>query len=108
MEDGLIRVILMEDCDKTIIEAVNQCITNALGELGFSSKWAHYVHHTLVVSKDGGANNVAIAINVRLPDMLDGSLGLIQVVGAELVKIEAHTWCHASLTISPSISTAIS
>ena len=77
MEDGVIHIILTEDCDKTFIEAVNQHITNALGELGFSSKWAHCVHHTLVISKDGGANNVAIAINVRLPEMLNGSLGLI-------------------------------
>ena len=86
MEDGVICVILMEDCDKAFIEAVNQRITNALGELGFSSKWAHCVHHTLVIGEYGGANNVSIAINVRLPDMLNGSLGLIQVVGAELVE----------------------
>jgi hypothetical protein len=86
MEDGVIRVISMEGCDKTFIEAVNQHITNALGELGFASKWAHCVHHTLVISKDGGANNVAIANNVRLPDMLNGSLGLIRVVGAELIE----------------------
>ena len=63
MEDGVIRVILIEDRKKTFIEAANQHITNALGELGFSNEWAHCIHHTLVISKDGGANNVAITIN---------------------------------------------
>ena len=77
VEDGVIGVIPTEDRNKTFVEAVDQRITNALGELGFSREWAHCVHHTLVVRKDGGANNVAIAIYVRLPDMLDGSLGLI-------------------------------
>ena len=86
MEDGVIRVILTEDCDKAFIKAVNQRVTNALGELGFSSEWAHCAHHTLVIGEYGGANNVAIAINIRLPDMLNGSLGLIRVVGAELVE----------------------
>jgi hypothetical protein len=86
MEDGVVRVVLMEDCNKVFIKAVNQCFTNALGELGFTSEWAHCVHHTLVIGKHKGAKNVAIAINIRLPDMLNGSLGLIGVVGAELVE----------------------
>ena len=86
MEDGVIHVVLTEDCDKAFIKAVNQCITNALEELGFTSKWVHCDHHTLVIGKHRGANNVAIAINIRLPDMLNGSLGLVGVVGAELVE----------------------
>ena len=77
MKDGVIHVILTEDRNKAFIQAVNQCITNALGELGFSVEWAHCVHHTLVIGKYGGANNVSIAINIRLPDMLNGSLGLV-------------------------------
>ena len=80
IEDGVVGVVLMEDCDKAFIKAVNQRITNTLGELGFASKWA------LVVGKNRGANNVAIAIIIRLPDMLNCSLGLVGVVEVELVE----------------------
>ncbi len=64
MEDGVVRIVSMEDRDKAFIQAVNQRITNALGELGFASKWAHCVHHMLVIGKHRGANNVAITINI--------------------------------------------
>ena len=43
----------------------------------YKRSWAHCVHHVLVIGEYGGANNVAIAINIQLPDMLKGSLGLI-------------------------------
>ena len=64
MEDDVVRVILAEDCNKAFIKVVNQCITNTLGELGFTSEWAHCVHHMLVIGEYGSANNVAIAINI--------------------------------------------
>ena len=64
MEDGMVCIVLTEDRDKAFIKAVNQRITNAPRELVFISKWAHCVHHTLVIGKHRGANNVAIAINI--------------------------------------------
>ena len=39
MEDGVVCIILTEDRDKAFIEAVNQCITNALGRIAFIMCW---------------------------------------------------------------------
>ena len=71
MEQGVVGIVMTEDCHEAFIEAVDQCIANALGELGFTSKWAHCVHHTLVVCKNRGANNVVITIDIQLLGMLD-------------------------------------
>ncbi len=49
MEDGVVNVIAAEDGREALVQTVNQCVTYALGEPGFTREWTHCVHHLLII-----------------------------------------------------------
>jgi hypothetical protein len=79
MKDGLDNMVAAEDGHEALVQTINQCITYALGQLGFTRKWMHRVHHLLVISKHRDTDIDAICIDVGLLDVLERCLRLVGV-----------------------------
>jgi hypothetical protein len=82
----MISIVFLKEVHKSQGHPVNKCITNTLGEHNVAGEGVHHIHHVLIISKDGDANLVALAINVTLLDVVEGCLGLISVARANLSK----------------------
>jgi hypothetical protein len=82
----VVRVITTENGGEALVKTINEVVAYGNRKRNVLAEGANCAHNPLVVCKDRGGDEGAIAILVGLTNMLKCCMGLVRIAGANFMK----------------------
>jgi hypothetical protein len=86
VDDCVVLVVSTEYGNQTLVDAIDELVADADGEMLVTCKRLHGVHHALIIRKGWCADNISVGILIGLLDVLECRLGLIEILRSDLVE----------------------